>query len=168
MLKRVAWRTSAGRIFQKPRKPSRRVSGWLVVFVNAFEQDATAIWRLSCLLLWTTADRVYWTYNLLAVSLNILNTITFDLKTKTKSNKQENIRCWHKKIEIGGPQVPVCFGELFFAQFKFPSCSGSMQHLRHSATHFRFLIRCSRCTPTMNALLFSQRDKMMSVQEMLC
>ncbi|OJJ89502.1 uncharacterized protein ASPGLDRAFT_253034 [Aspergillus glaucus CBS 516.65] len=43
-----------------------------------------------------------------------------------------------------------------------------MHHLHHPGTHFRFLIQCSRCAPSMNALRFSQRDKAMSVQEMLC
>ncbi|EYE99527.1 uncharacterized protein EURHEDRAFT_19559 [Aspergillus ruber CBS 135680] len=55
----------------------------------------------------------------------------------------------------------------FFSQFKIPSCCCSMHHLHHLGTHFRFLIRCSCCAPSMNTLRVSQRDKAMSVQEML-
>lgn len=142
----VAWRTSAGRIFQKPRKPSRRLSEWLVVSVNSFEQDATAIWRLSCLLhgqqlIAYTEHTTYWPSPWMFSILSKIN-----LKSKTKSNKQENICCWHKKKWNRGSPSTCLFRWTAFAQFKFPSCSGSMHHLRHSATHFCFLIRCSRCT----------------------
>lgn len=79
-----------------------------------------------------------------------LKAITFGLKIKTKSDKQESIRRLRRFIQGVPKRLLVSVSLLFFSPppFKFPSCSGSMHHLHHPGTHFRFFIRCSRCTPS--------------------